>query len=56
VLYVGIDPLLHSAWKCSGIILSTLAVSMCAVFRLPAVVTVAWELQMHVGKARLQYF
>lgn len=56
MLDMGIDPLLHSSWKCSGVTLSTLAVSICAVFRLPAVGTVAWELQMHVAKAHSQYF
>lgn len=47
---VGIDPLLHSTWKCSGLTPRTLAVSICAVFRLPAVGTVGWDPQMHVGK------
>lgn len=56
MLDMGIDPLLHSSWKCSGVTLSTLAVSICAVFRLPAVGTVAWELQMHVAKASFTVF
>lgn len=50
VIDVGIDPLLHSPCKCSGLTPSTLAVSICTVFRLPTVGTVAWDPQMHVGK------
>lgn len=56
VIDVGIGPLLHSPWKCSGLTPSTLAVSICAVFRLPTVSTVVWDPQMHVGKHYSQYF
>lgn len=52
-----IDPLLHSPSKYSGFTPSTLAVSICTVFRLPAVGTVVWDHQMmHIGKSYSQYF
>lgn len=56
VIDVGIDPLLHSPWKCSGLTPRTLAVPICAVFRHPAVGTMAWDPQMYVGKPYSQPF
>lgn len=53
---VGIDPQLHCPWKCAGLTPSMLVVSTCAVFRLLAVDTVAWDPQMHIEKPYSQYF